>query len=574
MRERYRIFLSAGLLVLAVWWLHLDHLNFLGEIRFALARPWLAAAVVLLTYAMDNLEWRAGPSRMVTNVVGVAAGTFTIGWRFATLLPLLIFLRRGSYSWGDKFRIFSNYFFAYYMAGVIMDFVPVEMKLLRIFTYLAVFRIVNWLVVDLIGHGRLLEGLFTMETLFFISLVPSYYAIVNASSDWHKIFFFTLPLITLLAVRELLRAQYIARMEKLARKRVENVNTDLEKILEMMKFIRCTQEPEKVLQKIASMLATTFGFRYALVNLFDRVSNRVERVACYGIDEEDFKRLKENAPSVTETLSLMKPEYRVSNSFFIPEGAVPLSEETVFYGYYEETSEENAWHPADMFLIPINDSSGEMIGYISLDSPIGGKRPRIEEIKMIEVAAEVIGRILEDAMEYIQIFQRAQRDSLTGLLNHSAFYNHLEKAVRSGIPFSVVMIDLDNFKEINDSFGHLVGDEILRRLSTLLKEKLRESDVIARYGGDEFAVILTGVTSEKALEILERVRYAVEGSNFLGLKLSVSIGVSCYPEDGETAETLVEKADTALYRSKSKGKNRITVFKEEEEAHEGDRKDR
>lgn len=574
MRERYRIFLSAGLLVVVIWWLLLDRLNFLGEIRFALARPWLAAAVVLLTYAMDNLEWRAGSSRMVTNVVGVAAGTFIIGWRFATLLSLLIFLRRGSYSWSDKFRIFSNYFFAYYMAGVVMDFVPVEMTLLRIFTYLAVFRIVNWLVVDLIGHGRLLEGLFTMETLFFISLVPSYYAIVNASSDWNKIFFLTLPLITLLAVRELLRVRYIARMEKLARERVENVNTDLEKILEMMKFIRSTQEPEKVLQKIASLLATTFGFRYALVNLLDRVNDRVERVACHGIDEEDFKRLKENAPSVTETLSLMKPEYRVSNSFFIPEGAVPLSEETVFYGYYEEASEENAWHPADMFLIPINDSSGEMIGYISLDSPIGGKRPRIEEIKMIEVAAEVIGRILEDAMEYFQIFQRAQRDSLTGLLNHSAFYNHLEKAVRYGIPYSVAMIDLDNFKEINDNFGHLVGDEILRRLSTLLKEKLRESDVIARYGGDEFAVILTGVTSEKALEILERVRYAVEDSNFLGLKLSVSIGVSCYPEDGETAEALVEKADAALYRSKSKGKNRITVFKEEEEAHEGDRKDR
>lgn len=575
MEKRYRTLLSLVLLGFVSWWLYLDRLNFIGELRYAGTKLWITVIVVLLTYATDNLEWRSNSLRLATNVVGVAAGAFIIGWRFAALLPGVVFLRKGSYTLMDRLRIFANYVFTYYCAGIVTDWLPSEMSLLSVFLYLMVARAANWLLVDQIGHGKSLSQLFMAENVLSLLLVPSYYVVTIAQTDSHRVFFLSLPLITLLAVREFLKVREMAHQEIRSRKRLENINRDLEKILDMMKLIRSSQDPEKVFHNLARLIAQTFGYRYALLNLFNQVEDRVERVASWGINEEDFKRLKENAPTVTEVRALMDPKYRVSKSYFIPEGAEPLDEGEVFFGFYEESSEENAWRPADVFLVPISDSSGETIGYISLDSPVGGRRPRIEEIRMIEVAAEIAGRIFEDSMEYIQAFQRAQRDSLTGLFNHSAFYSHLEKAVKADTPLSVAMIDVDDFKKINDTYGHLVGDEILRRLSGLFRESLRESDVIARYGGDEFAVILAGVVPKKALEILDRIRVKVEKTDFLGIKVSVSIGISGYPQDGTDPEMLVEKADIAMYRAKSLGKNKTVVYEggEENGAHQENRGD-
>lgn len=133
------------------------------------------------------------------------------------------------------------------------------------------------------------------------------------------------------------------------------------------------------------------------------------------------------------------------------------------------------------------------------------------------------------------------------------------------------MMDIDDFKKINDSLGHLAGDEILKSLGGLLSGNVREIDVPFRYGGEEFALVLPYTDSNCALTAAERLREVITGHSFIlapanGSKgITVSIGISVYPRDADTLEDLVKKADAALYKAKAGGKDRICVHRQQEE---------
>ena len=160
----------------------------------------------------------------------------------------------------------------------------------------------------------------------------------------------------------------------------------------------------------------------------------------------------------------------------------------------------------------------------------------------------------------------AVRDSLTGLLNHREFFkrlgNELARAARHGGPVSVLMIDLDHFKEINDRHGHLRGDALLSDVAAAIEANIRGEDVAARYGGDEFAVVLPDADRDYAVGVGERLREAVAaldagGSPRIGLTLSIGVATQC--AGGLDANRLVEAADKALYRAKSGGRDRLEV---------------
>ncbi|MGZ7078333.1 MAG: GGDEF domain-containing protein, partial [Thermoanaerobaculia bacterium] len=136
---------------------------------------------------------------------------------------------------------------------------------------------------------------------------------------------------------------------------------------------------------------------------------------------------------------------------------------------------------------------------------------------------------------------------------------------RSGNEFVLAMIDIDNFKRVNDSFGHPIGDEVLKGLVDELLTNARDSDVIARYGGEEFAIILPDTPSAAARDAANRLRDLVERRRFdipqLGrtLRITVSVGVAVYPLDGLTSADLIARADAALYLAKKNGKNRVAI---------------
>ena len=160
--------------------------------------------------------------------------------------------------------------------------------------------------------------------------------------------------------------------------------------------------------------------------------------------------------------------------------------------------------------------------------------------------------------------QRAQTDSMTGLLNHYGTVNNITDILtlhKDGAAF--FFIDLDNFKTVNDSLGHAAGDELLRRVAAMLQQETRPEDVVGRVGGDEFVILLPGLTSVEAVK--ERAQHFCDAvillinSDFADLPISCSIGIALAPDDGNDYESLAHKADMKAYESKKNGKNQFTL---------------
>lgn len=177
---------------------------------------------------------------------------------------------------------------------------------------------------------------------------------------------------------------------------------------------------------------------------------------------------------------------------------------------------------------------------------------------------------IAEAQAHAQVERLAITDGLTGVYNHRRFQERLqEEFVRNSRhpePFSILMVDLDYFKKINDTFGHPAGDAVLKIIAKLLVKMVRKLDVVARYGGEEFVVLLLKTDSMQAWQMAERIRKAIESAplDWQGQKIdvTVSIGVASQPEDATQREELIACADKALYSSKRSGRNRSTLFKD------------
>jgi diguanylate cyclase (GGDEF)-like protein len=170
--------------------------------------------------------------------------------------------------------------------------------------------------------------------------------------------------------------------------------------------------------------------------------------------------------------------------------------------------------------------------------------------------------------EIAPLRRAADVDHLTGLVSRSFFHRAAERRIelykRNGLPLACAVLDVDDFKSYNDRYGHGNGDEALRCVGRVLRESTRADDVVSRYGGEEF-VVLMGGNIEDAIEVAERVRQGVEhesvteNGTLLGSVVTVSVGVAALTEDVSSLEQLVEKADDELYRAKRTGKNRVAA---------------
>jgi diguanylate cyclase (GGDEF)-like protein len=193
------------------------------------------------------------------------------------------------------------------------------------------------------------------------------------------------------------------------------------------------------------------------------------------------------------------------------------------------------------------------------------------EILLLRTVADQVTVAVNHARLFAQVQQQALTDGLTGCFNRRSFEMQLEKdlhlATRMRQPLSLIMLDVDKFKQVNDTFGHDAGDLALRMLAEGLREELRGVDTAARYGGEEFAVILPQADLDGALVVAERLRKRIEETHMQGIGyITASLGVATFPPHASSRDSLVTKADRALYQAKHLGRNRVCTPPESETA--------
>lgn len=190
------------------------------------------------------------------------------------------------------------------------------------------------------------------------------------------------------------------------------------------------------------------------------------------------------------------------------------------------------------------------------------KRFSNEEISIVEFLASTLVFPLKNALMYEEALSKALTDELTGMGNkralQSCLHRETERSIRRKQPLSTLIIDIDHFKKVNDTHGHRAGDAVLEQFGSLIQKNLRKTDLSFRYGGEEFVLILEETDKEHALQTAERIRQAVQESNFafedLTIPLSASFGCATY-KLGETMDSFIERADQALYLAKNSGRN-------------------
>ena len=223
----------------------------------------------------------------------------------------------------------------------------------------------------------------------------------------------------------------------------------------------------------------------------------------------------------------------------------------------------------DWLGVPLKNTSNETIGALVIQSYNKKIRFTEEDQKILTFVSDQIAMAITRKSDSLEIKKKAYYDQLTGLTNRVLFNDRLEQALnnakRSNEGVAVMFIDLDNFKYVNDSMGHTSGDLLLKIIAKRLKKCLRETDTVARWGGDEFTIILSKIKQIKDISILCNRILNEEFNNIVvdhqGLRITASIGITLYPQDGEDMETLIKNADAAMYKAKDKGKNQFQFFK-------------
>ena len=223
-------------------------------------------------------------------------------------------------------------------------------------------------------------------------------------------------------------------------------------------------------------------------------------------------------------------------------------------------------HARAALVVPLV-ADGQAVGCVQLTSA----HPNAYTTDQLEHLGRLIGLAsvgVRNALAHGRTRAMADTDALTGLLSHRAYHERLEtefrKAQAARKSLSLLIVDLDNFKQVNDGFGHQAGDELLRRIGALLRQQARRNDVYCRYGGDEFIIVMPETIKSEAALVADRIRTSIADLAFYSgaslVQTTVSIGVASYPQDVTSKQSLIKAADDALYAAKEDGRNSLRVF--------------
>src|SRR3989338_7421218 len=236
-------------------------------------------------------------------------------------------------------------------------------------------------------------------------------------------------------------------------------------------------------------------------------------------------------------------------------------------GQYNEDTFLQKFRTNELVIMPLK-AKNKVNGLIVADNLFTQKPITEDDLRLFMMLANQAGLAIENASLYELVRHQSHTDSITNLWNHGFFQDQLSKEVGAAHAnhhaLSLLILDIDDFKKLNDTYGHHNGDIVLRKIANILKDSSRENDYACRYGGEEFAIILTQTTKDHGMVIAERIREKVAGYAFRlsadaggqELHVTVSVGLGAFPEDAQTKEKLIAKADKAMYIAKFSGKNR------------------
>lgn len=334
-----------------------------------------------------------------------------------------------------------------------------------------------------------------------------------------------------------------------------------------------------VLSTVVRTMAEAGGFaRVALYLIEPRTDQLVVR-ATFGLSDTEDLRLRNNPLERNVFAPLMRPEMRISRSYLFDHRRFDLPDSLLQSLSLPESGderEEGRWSALDSLNIPMYGAGDELLGVISIDEPVDGMFPDASHIEALEFFADQCAAAVSQVLHYRHLTFMAETDPLTQLPNRRTFMSRLIHALRSaeenGQPLAVLFLDLDHFKAVNDNFGHLQGDRTLRAVAKALRAQLRQTDLLARFGGEEFVIILPNTYAADALVVAEHLRQAV-GSLMIPLgqtlvpSPTISIGLASshnYTTERhmslqQVANTLLKLADKALYDAKESGRDRIVV---------------
>ena len=365
---------------------------------------------------------------------------------------------------------------------------------------------------------------------------------------------------------EIVRARAV---ERAAVAVAEAQRRQLEDLLAASAQIRGYYSLDEVLREIARAMTTAGGFSRAAIYL--RMPDDALVVgATVGLTEAESKQLRETPVTLEEFAEVMQPEMLVSRSYFLDHRRfkIPLElNDKLNTPARDREWADGQWHPEDMLTVKIVDADGGLLGLISVDESVNGLIPDRAHVQAIEFFADQCAVAVTHARRYEEVRAEALTDSLTGLANRraldAAVVRAIARARRDAALCTVLFIDIDHFKDINDSLGHAVGDSVLQAVGRGLRDRLRRGDLLARYGGEEFVALLPDTDLQAALRVAEVLRSRIASLDFDpltgGLPVRVSIGVAQLSEELMGAGSLVSAADSAMYEAKRQGRNRVVV---------------
>lgn len=360
------------------------------------------------------------------------------------------------------------------------------------------------------------------------------------------------------AQRELKFKTKLAEQNKLiekSNKTLEALVKDLSLLYEIGQGVNSTIELEELYRVITDVLQQRLGLDKFAILVKDETGEFLNVRAAYGFDGDDHitdMTFRAGEGVTGEAMS-------TGEAIYIRD----TTREDRFLHYKGERIVEGAFLAVPLIF------KKETLGVINFHRPEADSFSE-EELRLLKLVANQIALAIENAKLYTKARDLSVKDELTGLYNRRHFQTVLQiewkRAVRFHRNLSLLMVDVDFFKKYNDTFGHLQGDKVLREMGATLRRNIREIDTVARFGGEEFIVLLPDTDKKGALAVGEKLRRIVESHRFLDTggtsiqPITISVGVSSYPDDVRELDDLIDHADIALYDAKDSGRNRVISY--------------